>query len=86
MAGDALCKIGTTEDRVYSMFVYMWLPPIMLQVSRRRGRSDTAKTLEQSQHCSNRKSTATYAIPFLHQCSTTTMPAKIRYGGPQQNS
>jgi hypothetical protein len=55
----------------------------MLQLSRRRGRSDAAKTLEQSQHRSNRKSTATYSIPSLHQCSTTT--AKIRYGGLQQN-
>jgi hypothetical protein len=58
----------------------------MLQLSRRRGRSDAAKTLEQSQHRSNRKSTATYSIPFLRQGSTTTMPVKIRYGGPQKNS
>jgi len=58
----------------------------MLQLSRRRERLDAAKTPEQSEHHSNRKSTVTYSIPFLHQCSTTTLPAKIRYGGPQQNS
>jgi hypothetical protein len=57
----------------------------MLQLSRRRGRSDAAKRLEQSQPRFNRKNTATYSIPFLHQWSTTTMPTKIRYGGLQQN-
>jgi len=58
----------------------------MFQLSRRRERSDAAKTLEQSQHRSSRKSIATYSILFLPQWSTTTLPAKIRYGGPQQNS
>src|SRR4030042_4343162 len=64
MVSDALCKIGTTEDRVHSMFVHTRLPPIMLELSRRRGRSDAAKTLEQSQHRSTRKSTATYYILY----------------------
>jgi len=54
--------------------------------SLRRGRSDATKTLEERQHHSNRKDTAKYSIPFLHQCSTATMPVKIRYGGPNQNS
>src|SRR4030042_4590001 len=71
MASDALCKIGTTEDRVLSMFVHTRLPPIMSQLSGRRGRLDAAKTPEQSEHRSSRKSIATYSILFLPQWSTT---------------